>query len=177
MTDSTALPLLADGPVSLRALEPTDIDTILAWENDTRLWRAGSTAAPFSRRIIEEYVLTYDANPFTAGQLRLMIDYEGRPAGAIDLFEFDPVNSRSGIGVVVDEAFRHKGIGKKAIAIVARYCAERLAIHQLWAIVGVDNEGSRHMLESSGFKSSGRLRSWIRARNSYTDAYFYQLLL
>lgn len=34
--------LLNDGTISLRALEPSDLDAMIRWENDTRLWSAGS---------------------------------------------------------------------------------------------------------------------------------------
>lgn len=34
--------LLNDGTISLRALEPSDLDAMIRWENDTRLWSTGS---------------------------------------------------------------------------------------------------------------------------------------
>ncbi len=65
-------------------------------------------------------------------QLRLMIVDHGHTAGAIDLFEFDPVNRRAGIGIVIDPSMRGRGIATGAIALFARLCGERLGIHQLW---------------------------------------------
>ena len=168
---------LSDGTVTLRALEPADIDTVLEWENDTRMWTSATTAAPFSRRNIEEYVLTYDADIFSARQLRLMICVDGVAVGAADLFDFDPVNRRAGIGVVVGEPFRRRGYAARALALLARYCRDRIGMHQLWAIVRADNASSRSMLAAAGYDTCGRLRSWLRHGTTYTDAYLYQLLL
>lgn len=177
MITDTDTPLLSDGNLVMRALEPGDIDIILEWENDTRLWTSATTAAPFSRRNIEDYVLTYDADIFSARQLRLMICVDGVAVGAADIFDFDPVNRRAGIGLVIGEPFRRRGYGLRALALLARYCRERIGMHQLWAIVGADNAPSRAMLAGAGYEISGRLRSWLRSGTSYTDAYIYQLLL
>ena len=169
--------LLSDGIIQLRALEPSDIDTLLRWENDSRAWASSTTAAPFSRHIIEQYVLAYDTDVFASRQLRLMIVDHGHTAGAIDLFEFDPVNRRAGIGIVIDPSMRGRGIATGAIALFARLCGERLGIHQLWAISAVSNTPARHMLETARFAIAGRLKSWIRQGSSYVDAYFYHLIL
>ena len=40
---------LDDGVVSLRALDPTDLDLLYIWENDTSLWDVGNSITPFSR--------------------------------------------------------------------------------------------------------------------------------
>lgn len=173
----TSTPLLTDGTVTLRAVEPDDIDTILAWENDTREWTSATTAAPFSRRNIEEYVLTYDADIFAARQLRLMIDTAEGTVGAADLFDFDPINRRAGIGVVTDRGSRRRGYASRAVEIMARYCAERIGIHQLWAVASVENTASRRLLEGTGFVAGGRLHSWLREGERYIDAYIYQRLL
>ena len=57
----------------LRALEPSDADFMYEVENDAQAWRYSDTIAPLSRKILRDYALTYDADPFTAGQLRLII--------------------------------------------------------------------------------------------------------
>ena len=67
---------------TLRALEPTDVDCLYLWENNPEMWRFGFSPAPLSRHQIWEYISTYDSNPLSAGQLRLMIDCDGTAAGA-----------------------------------------------------------------------------------------------
>ena len=40
--------LLSNDIITLRALEPTDLDTLYRWENDTTLWAVSDTVAPYS---------------------------------------------------------------------------------------------------------------------------------
>ena len=175
---TTASPdLLSDGVVALRAPEPHDIDIMLRWENDSTAWTSATTAAPFSRRNIEDYVMTYDPDIFSARQLRLIIETAGRPVGAVDLFEFDPLNRRAGMGIVVDPDERRSGIARRALNLLAIYGASRIGLHQIWAMAAADNEASGALLASAGYVISGRLRSWLRRGESYIDAYIYQRLL
>ena len=41
--------LLSNDTIALRPLEPTDLDTLYQWENDTALWVVSDTVAPYSR--------------------------------------------------------------------------------------------------------------------------------
>lgn len=174
---TSPLPLLTDGNMTLRAVEPADIDIMLAWENDTADWPASDNTAPCSRHLLEQYVMSYNADIFAARQLKLIIDIDGEAAGAVDLFDFDPVNRRAALGIVIDRAFRGRGLSVRALCLIVRYSSACLGLHQLWAITAADNHPSRRMLDAAGFTASGRLRSWLRRGSSYSDAYLYQLLL
>ena len=54
----------------LRALEPEDAAIMLQWENDRDGWQYSDTVAPLSGHQVREYIANYDADPFSAGQLR-----------------------------------------------------------------------------------------------------------
>lgn len=170
--------LLSDGIISLRALEPDDADKLYLWENDTRLWNVGCATAPFSRKQLEEYICTYDADVFSARQLRLVIveNKTGSAVGTADIYDFDPVNNRAGVGILVSEECRGQGIGEKAITLLERYGFMRLGLHQLWAVVPESNTPCRRMFERAGYKISGRMRSWVRNGRSYEDAFLFQRL-
>lgn len=171
--------MLANDFIKLRALEPTDIDTIYRWENDTRLWADSSVVAPFSRKQVWDYINSYTADPFVSGELRLMIvdAAKGTPLGLIDLTDFDSINRRAQVGVMVDIAYQHRGVAGAALELMARYCRERLGLHQIWAIVAADNQASRALFASGGFVVSGHLKSWLRVGCEYRDAYFYHRFL
>jgi len=38
--------------INLRALEPSDLDVLYNWENDTSIWKVSQTIAPFSKNIL-----------------------------------------------------------------------------------------------------------------------------
>lgn len=170
---------LNNSSITLRALEPDDLDIVYRWENDPSLWPCGDTCAPLSRHRLKEYIDNYDGDINSARQLRLMIvdNASGRPAGTIDITDYDPVNRRASVGVFVDEEFRHMGYATTALMMVADLCHERLGMHQLWAIVAADNTDSRRLFSDTGFKIAGHLQSWLRQGRRYSDAYIYQKLL
>ncbi|MDE5785138.1 MAG: GNAT family N-acetyltransferase [Duncaniella sp.] len=170
---------LTDGIISLRALEPDDIDTLYAWENDTDVWDDGATLAPFSRELLADYVANYEPDIFKARQLRFMIEevVSGMAVGTVDLYDFDPRNRRCGVGILIATPFRRKGYATAALNILSRYCGRHLGMHQLYCLAGTDNIASRLTFQSAGYKISGRLRSWIRNGSSYRDAFLMQLLL
>lgn len=170
---------ITDGTLTLRALEPADIEVLYRWENDPTIWKDGATIAPFSRTLLENYISEYNPDIFVARQLRFMTELVGHTEciGTVDLYDFDPRNSRAGVGILIDGEFRGKGYGSRALELLADYCRNHIGIHQLYSITGVNNLSSRRAFEKAGFRITGRLKSWIKSGPSYTDAYFMQRLL
>lgn len=164
-------------PITLRAVEPSDVDRLYIWENDRSLWPHGNTRAPLSRFQLSEYATGYNADPYAAGQLRLMICCGEEVCGTVDIYDFDPISGRAGIGIFVASAFRGRGIGSEAIKEMAAYCRDTLHMHQLWCTVIADNTPSLGLFRKSGFRIAGRLRSWVRAGGIYRDAFIMQLML
>lgn len=169
---------LNDGRVFLRAPEPEDIPTMYGWENDSEVWSLGNQPALFSRKNIADYVDNYDADIYSARQLRFIVceSESGRSVGTADLYDFDPVNLRSAIGILIDREFRCKGYASGALRLVERYSIGRLSVHQLWAIVAGSNVASRKLFEVAGYRIAGCLRSWVREDRHFEDAYIYQKL-
>ncbi|NBJ08719.1 GNAT family N-acetyltransferase [Duncaniella freteri] len=170
--------------IDFRALEPIDVDTLYRWENDPAVWGVGSTMAPYSRKQLWDYVDSYDGDIFTARQLRLMITIPSgkdgevkETVGTVDLYDFDPVNSRCAVGILIAPEYRRRGYAYDALIRVADYCHKRLSLHQLYCVVGAENEPSRSLFEKAGYKVSGRLRSWLRSGGAYSDAFIYQMML
>ena len=92
--------LLDDSEILLRALEPSDVDVLYRWENDTTIWGVSTTIAPFSKETLRRYIEDVQ-DIYEAKQLRLMIadKKSGNTIGTIDLFDFDAHNRRAGIGI------------------------------------------------------------------------------
>ena len=169
---------MSELPVTLRALEPIDVDTLYRWENDPSVWGVGCTLAPYSRKQLWDYINSYDGDIFSARQLRLMIALpSGETVGTVDLYDFDPANSRCAVGILVAPEYRRQGYALTALEMLADHCRRLYSLHQLYCIAGADNIASRSLFEKAGYTISGRLRSWLRTANTYTDAYLYQKML
>lgn len=171
-------PYLSNEIVALRAVEPTDVDFLYKWENDAAVWRATATVAPFSKQLLWEYLKNYDADIYKTKELRLMIVERatGDTVGSIDLFNFDAMNSRVEVGVLVAEERQQCGIAGAAVQIAKRYAIEYLGVNQLYATVACDNEASKSLFASQGFQATATLSRWLRCEGEFCDAVVMQYL-
>ncbi|MEI7896470.1 MAG: GNAT family N-acetyltransferase [bacterium] len=167
--------------ICLRALEPADVDLLYAWENNTAIWNVSNTLVPFSRFQIEEYVLNGQRDIFTVKQLRLMIDLQDpseikKTAGTIDLFDFDPLNLRAGVGILVAEPFQKKGYAFEAMKILVGYAFGTLRLHQLYCHISPENSSSIKLFEKLGFSRCGIQKDWYHDGRKWHDEWMFQLI-
>lgn len=164
--------------LELRALEPADVDLLYQWENDGNVWHLSNTVTPFSRFMLEQYVLNTEQDIFTTKQLRLMIDkLEGNKKtaiGNIDLFAFDPVNKRAGLGILIIKEERKKGYAAEAVGLLLDYCFEVLHLHQLYCNITTDNEASLKLFRKFNFEVIGVKKDWLHIRGKWVDEFLLQ---
>lgn len=151
------------GKIALRAVEPTDADFMFDVENDPEAWRYGDTIAPISRRIIRDYAVGYDANPFTSGQLRLVVTDKdsGAPAGLVDLYDISCTHRRAFVGIYICRQYRRKGFANDAIHAICNYAKEILMLRKLSAKIEDSNTKSISLFEKSGFSKEASLKDWF----------------
>lgn len=160
----------------LRAVEPHDIEHFFRWENDTENWLVSGTTAPFSRNDLERYVRGI-RDIYADRQLRLVIATEERPVGSIDLFDFDPLHRRAGIGILIGEQkFRGSGIAYDALIAVCDYAFDTLQLHQIYANIPGNNEASIALFEKAGFEHCGTRKDWLSTPAGWVDEKLYQLI-
>ena len=168
--------ILTDHHISIRHASLEDVEAIFQWENNKDHWFVSNTQVPFTREQIIQFI-RFENDIYGSNQTRFMIlNADGLPLGCIDLFDFDPVNMRVGVGVLIDPQFRGKGYGKAAIALVMKYCAEELKVRQLYAEVLESNRASQVIFESMGFTESGKKKQWMLDGETFVDQIFYQRL-
>ena len=165
--------------IYLRALEPEDLEFVYHIENDESIWHVSNTQTPYSKFLIRQYLENAHQDIFEAKQLRLAISKNSvsEAIGLIDLFDFDPVNNRAGIGILIqNETHRGNGIGKEALQLLINYSFRQLQLHQLYANIGVDNEASLNLFATFGFQKIGVKKDWIFNNNSFHDEAVFQLI-
>ena len=194
--------MLSTERITLRPLEPQDLEFLYRWENDTTLWQYADTVAPLSQHLLRNYIDNYDADIFRASQLRLMIEHRHRDIvdkhgypdrdrtvdlmesaktadctiGMIDIYDLDIRNQRAMIGILIAEKWRGNGYAREAIDLVADYARDMLGLSQLAAYVATDNEASMRLFEACGFSHDGTLRRWRRVGQRWTDVAVMQRL-
>lgn len=162
--------------VSLRAVEPEDVDFILSCEEDPEASKWSDYRAPMSRNQLMTYSLTYDADPFSAGQLRLIILKDtGERVGILDLFNISEKDLKAFVGICIHPSFRSKGLAKMALLEAASLCMKRLGLRQLVATVSNQNQRGLDLFKNAGFRSITVLPSWHRIGQNFHDFHLFLL--
>ncbi len=164
--------------ITLRALEPSDIEVLYQWENNTDTWNVSSTQAPFSRFVLEQYIASAHQDIYSVKQLRLVICKDkNEPVGCIDLFDFEPNHQRAGVGVLIaDKNERGKGYASEALKLLIDYCFSTLNLHQLYCNIATDNEASVLLFQKHGFQITGIKKQWVRDGEKFKDELLLQLI-
>jgi diamine N-acetyltransferase len=173
--------LLHGTNIHLRMPEPTDVDILYQWENDLSVWRVSTTVVPFSRFQMEQYVMNAQHDIYTERQLRLMIDLASRQVpkktiGCIDLFDFDPLNRRAGVGILIIPEERKKGHASETLSLLIRYSFEILQLHQLYCNITMGNDPSIRLFMNAGFVQIGIKKDWRIIDNNWADEIMLQLI-
>ncbi|MDR1583445.1 MAG: GNAT family N-acetyltransferase [Prevotellaceae bacterium] len=171
---------LESDTVKLRAVEPSDIDLLYLWENDPKVWIISESITPYSRFELEKYILS-EGDIFANKQLRLMIDCKQNGAyltvGTVDLFDFNPVHSRAGLGIMIySPENRGKGYASEALNMLIEYTFTVLNISVLYCNISAGNHKSINCLEKAGFEKCGLKKSWNNTPNGREDEIMLQLI-
>jgi len=142
--------LLSNDKITLRAMEPSDIDLIYKWENDTSLWTVSDTVAPYSREALMLYIANCANDIYANKQLRLMVTLTatGETVGTVDFLNFNPIHNRAELGVYICKEFQGQGLS--------------------------DNAASIAMVRHAGFEEVGILQSWIKTGKEYHNVVLLQ---
>lgn len=164
--------------IYLRAIEPVDLESMYAIENNPELWEVSSFTVPYSRYVLKQYIEQSSNDIYTDKQLRLMICRKTDNAilGIVDITDFVPLHGRAAVGVVVHQEYRRQGYASDAIVLLCQYAFNFLHLKQLYAYVSVDNEASIKLFSSCGFIQNGILKDWLKVGNVYKNVAFMQYI-
>ena len=169
--------ILTNEIIKLRAVEPVDVDFLFDLENDSKLWHVTQTYAPYSRYDIEQYVFSVDKQDIAfAKQIRFVIEFlaESKAVGTIDLFDLDLLNRRGGVGIVLIESYRGKGLAGMALDLLTDYAFNHLSLHQLYCNVEEGNSKSMELFQKQGFVVAGLKQDWNVKDDRWTGEYILQ---
>jgi diamine N-acetyltransferase len=170
--------LLENDVISLRALEPDDLDLLFSVENDSHFWEISNTLAPYSRDLLGKYLKNAHQDIYEAKQVRLVISRKSDNCilGLADLFDFNPQHNRAGIGILILKKYQQQGYASKALQVFVNYAFEHLDIHQLYANIPVTNKGSLHLFHKFNFQQIGIQKEWIKVKGKFHDVILLQLI-
>jgi diamine N-acetyltransferase len=179
-SQKSSFPKLESSRIHLRAPEPEDLELLYKWENNTHTWLVSNTLTPFSKFILRQYLEGAQRDIFESKELRLMIDLKTRndsisTIGTIDMFDYDPLNSRAGIGILIAaNENRRLGYAYEALQMIDNYAFTVLQVHQLYCNILEDNIPSLNLFQKAGYEIIGIKKDWVRSGEHWLDEYLLQ---
>ncbi len=158
--------------ITLRAMEPEDLELIFRIENDPEFWRFGNSSVPYSRWTLRRFIETSANDLFADQQVRLVIQGEVS-MGLADLVNFSPRHQRAEISLAILPEFQGMHIGEQAVLQLERY-AHGLGLHQLYAIIADTNHPASHLFQRLNYNSSALLKDWLLCDEKFVDAHVWQ---
>jgi diamine N-acetyltransferase len=171
--------LLENTRIHLRALEPEDLEILYKWENDPEIWHLSTTLSPFSKFTLKKYLEQAQMDIFEAKQLRLVIQKKSDKSaiGAIDLFDFEPIHQRAGVGILIGNLEdRKNGYATEALDSLREYAFSTLGLKQLYCNICEDNKESLNLFIKQGYVITGQKKDWIKKGDYWLSEYFLQLV-
>ena len=94
--------------------------------------------------------------------------------GAVDLYDFDPRNKRSGVGIVVDENHRRQGHALEGLGLLSNYAFGHLGVHQLFAEVPCNHNSSLDLFTKAGYSRGESRKDWVMQEGTWIDVILMQ---
>ena len=162
--------------IFLRALEPSDVELLYQWENDPDIWKISQTLTPYSKFSLKEFVDSAKEDIFSAKQVRFMISLieTKQTVGILDIFDIDFMNSRAGMGILIDKNFRNQKIGTEAIVLAINYLFHTLLFHQIYCNILNNNPISLKLFQKCGFTVIGIKKDWTKTQAGFEDVILLQ---
>lgn len=159
-----------DENIIIRAAEPNDATLIYNWENDREIWRVSETYMPYSLYQIEQFLFNNN-DLFSTRQIRFVIERknDNTNIGCIDLYDFDPIHMRAGVGILLQKDFRKQGYAKEALELLLDYCFNTLMLKQVYCLIDTLNTDSINLFKKIGFEQCGLRKEWIRTPDGFID--------
>ena len=168
---------MSDLKLKYRALEPEDVSMLFEWENDLEINEVSLSKVPFSKYILEQYIAQAHLDIQQAGQYRFVLeDTEGNAVGCVDLFDYDAIDRRASIGIIIEKQYRLKGYASEAISLMKDYAFNRIGMRQLHCSVGLSNEKSLQLFRSAGFYEIGIRKDWSFRNGEFHDVVEFQFI-
>ena len=169
-------PTLTGPRVRLRPWRADDAEAVFAACQDEEVQRWTEVPVPYLREHAEGFVGEFAAQTWAAGGAQFAVEtvHGGVLSGAVTLFP-----PRDGVGVggywtVAGQ--RGRGYTGEALRLLSAWAFETVGLRRMELVVHPDNDGSRRVAESAGFRAEGILRQRSVHRGVPVDDVVFGLL-
>lgn len=165
--------------IRLRAVEPEDAELMWNVESDSAQWIQNGMSAPLSRQNLLDYALSYDADPMSARQIRLIIEdkTDNEVVGIADIYDISPLHRHAFVGIYILPPKRRQGLGVKSLEILDDYAFRLLNINHLAAKIMAGNDASVALFRKAGYTCRGEIPAWFLCGSESIPLMVYSKIL
>ena len=109
----------------------------------------------------------------SSGSLRLY----ALPYGCIDLYNYDPLNRRCAVGIMVAKEYRRQGYALAMLRVVEKISTTNYQLHTLFADIAASNTASIALFAKAGYSQCGLFKQWLNIDGQYIDSIRMQKLI
>lgn len=170
-------PPLGDGVVVLRPLSQRDVPAVTHACQDPEISRWTSVPSVYAERDARDFVAgaERDRKAGRGVSLAVVTAPDAEFAGSIAL-QCDWEHRKGEVGYWVTADIRRRGIGTRAVRLIARWAFEELALERIELLSSPQNEASRRLALRAGFTSEGVLRAYRPRNGGREDLVMFSLL-
>ena len=114
-----------------------------------------------------------EGTSLSSGSIRLY----ALPYGCVDLYNYDPLNRRAAVGIMVASQYRRNGYALALLRELEKISATNYQLHTLFADIAATNTASIELFRKAGYEECGHFKEWLNIDNQYIDTIRMQKLL
>ena len=109
----------------------------------------------------------------SSGSLRLY----ALPYGCLDLYNYDPLNKRAAVGIMVATEYKRQGYGLAMLHELESMYSTQTQLHCLYADIAATNTASLALFKKAGYVQCGHFKEWLEYDSHFIDNIRMQLIL
>ena len=149
--------MLVGKNITLRLININDLDFLFSVENNINNFQFSDNPKFYLKEELLDFISNSSNDITIYNQLRFVIEYKKNQIGFIDLFDYDSVNKKAGVGIIIDEEFQNKNYGSESLEILIKYSFKELDLLSLYANIDPSNFKSISLFEKHGFFNKDKL--------------------
>lgn len=101
----------------------------------------------------------------------------GEVIGCVDLYNYDPLNRRAAVGIMVATEYRRQGHALAMLNALKELAASNYHLHNLYADIAAPNTASLALFRKAGYVECGHFKEWLEYDSHFIDNIRMQILL
>lgn len=97
--------------------------------------------------------------------------------GCVDLYNYDPLNRRAAVGIMVAAEHRRQGYALAMLRELQALSTTNYQLHTLYADIAASNTASIALFAKAGYTQCGLFRQWLNVDGKYIDTIRLQKIL